>query len=63
MMDMQVSLVTLYKRTDRISEGWQQCFEVEQMQPWPDSREWYSCVVEMSEIYKVSNGESEIQTF
>ena len=50
---MQVRLVTLYQRTGRISEGWQHCCEVEQRQPWPASREWYSCMVEMSENYQV----------
>jgi hypothetical protein len=55
MLVMQVRLVTLYKRTGRINEGWQHCCEVEQMQPWPASREWYSCMVEMSENYQVWN--------
>ena len=53
MMLVQVRLVTLYQMTGRISEGWQHCCEVEQRQPWPASREWYSCMVEMSENYQV----------
>ena len=50
---LQVRLVTLYQRTGRISEGWQHCCEVELRQPWPACREWYSCMVEMSENYQV----------
>ena len=59
MMVMQVKLVTLYRRTGRISEGWQHCCELEQREPcpWPASREWYSCMVEMSENYQVGEGE------
>ena len=52
---MQVRLVTLYQRTGRISEGWQHCCDVEQSQPWPDSKEWYSCMVDMLESYQVKN--------
>ena len=53
MMAVQVRLVTWYQRTDRISEGWQHCCEVEQRQLWPASREWYSSLVEISENFQV----------
>ena len=49
----QVRLVTLYQRTGRIGEGWEHCMKVEERQPWPASREWYSCMVEMAENYQV----------
>ena len=50
---LQVRLVTLYQKTCRISEGWRYCCELELSQPWPVSREWYSCMVKMSENYQV----------
>ena len=50
----KVRLVTLYQRTGRISQGWQHCCEMEVNKPWPTSREWYSCMVEMAENYQVN---------
>ena len=55
MVMMQVRLVTLYQRTGRIVLGWEHCVQVEERQPWPGSREWYSCMVEMAENYLVGS--------
>ena len=53
MMVVQVRLVAMYMRNGQISEGWQHCYEVEQRQPWPASREWYSSLVEICENFQV----------
>ena len=50
----QVQLVNLYQQTGRISEAWKVCFELEQIKPWPDSMEWYSCLVTMCAEYQVT---------
>ena len=50
---LRIRLVRLYQRSGRIQEGWDHCAKVEEKMPWPETREWYSCVLEMADNYKL----------
>ena len=53
-MGLRIRLVTLLQRSGRIREDFSLCSELEQKRLWFTSREWYSCLVELCENYKVS---------
>ena len=46
-------MVELYTKLGRIKEGLSYSHDAETKRPWPNSREWYKCIVQMSEYYQV----------
>ena len=52
-LQLHLRLVSLYQRTGRAAQGFQHCAELEQRRPWPDSRDWAACLVEICENYKI----------
>ena len=50
---LRIRLASLYQRVGRIEDGWGMVTEVEAGQPWPQSKDWYSALVEMAENYQV----------
>lgn len=52
-LQLHLRLVSLYQRTGRAAQGFQHCAELEQRRPWPGSRDWAACLVEICENYKI----------
>ena len=50
---LRIRLASLYQRVGRIEDGWGMVTEVEAALPWPQSKDWYSALVEMAENYQV----------
>ena len=50
---LQIHIIELYMKTGRLREGWQYCLEVEKNQLWPNSKAWYTCMVEIAVNFEV----------
>ena len=47
---IRVRLLRLYLETDRINEAYTYALEEEKRRPFPQSREWYACVLNILEV-------------
>jgi len=50
---LRMRLVRLFQRSGRIQEGWEHVTQVENMMPWPENKDWYSCIAELAENFQL----------